>query len=269
MHKAHDGNLSSAGANLLKNTWDHVRFGNDPFAPIPWLWRFGSRKITIEKVYYVKVSIHNLFTLVQICDTDLELHFGNRRVLLEISRETDLTKPATEFLNKTLKSSFKKKKELSIKLLLLEHLNRTALLKDETALSLRLLEQCFWLLNFLYSFGLKQLQPHAIAQKQIKHPSQLKLKRHITSYNDNKIPQLNTFTSLVALSKGYRVYNKRTRLIVKSIHLRFDEIKEMSETSVANNTSGIGSPKRQKSQISDNPDPATRTTKCILLPLSR
>ncbi|GJR20454.1 retrovirus-related pol polyprotein from transposon TNT 1-94 [Tanacetum coccineum] len=31
-------------------------------------------------------------------------------------------------------------------------------------------------------------------------------------------------------SKGYRVYNKRTRLIVESIHLRFDEIKEMLET---------------------------------------
>ncbi|GJW40099.1 retrovirus-related pol polyprotein from transposon TNT 1-94 [Tanacetum coccineum] len=38
-------------------------------------------------------------------------------------------------------------------------------------------------------------------------------------------------------SKGYRVYNKRTRLIVESIHLRFDEIKEMFETSVANDTS--------------------------------
>ncbi|GJR38795.1 retrovirus-related pol polyprotein from transposon TNT 1-94 [Tanacetum coccineum] len=40
-------------------------------------------------------------------------------------------------------------------------------------------------------------------------------------------------------SKGYCVYNKRTRLIVESIHLRFDEIKEMSETSVANNTLGL------------------------------
>ncbi|GJY44128.1 retrovirus-related pol polyprotein from transposon TNT 1-94 [Tanacetum coccineum] len=38
-------------------------------------------------------------------------------------------------------------------------------------------------------------------------------------------------------SKGYRIYNKRTRLIVESIHLRFDEIKEMSETSIANDTS--------------------------------
>ncbi|GJV33224.1 retrovirus-related pol polyprotein from transposon TNT 1-94 [Tanacetum coccineum] len=40
-------------------------------------------------------------------------------------------------------------------------------------------------------------------------------------------------------SKGYRVYNKRTRLIVESIHLRFDEIKEMPETSVVNDTSGL------------------------------
>ncbi|GJW94363.1 retrovirus-related pol polyprotein from transposon TNT 1-94, partial [Tanacetum coccineum] len=40
-------------------------------------------------------------------------------------------------------------------------------------------------------------------------------------------------------SKGYRVYNKRTRMIDESIHIKFDEIKEMSQTSVANNTSGI------------------------------
>ncbi|GJT30058.1 retrovirus-related pol polyprotein from transposon TNT 1-94 [Tanacetum coccineum] len=56
-------------------------------------------------------------------------------------------------------------------------------------------------------------------------------------------------------SKGYRVYIKRTRLIVESIHLRFDEIKEMSETSVANDTSGLV-PQRQKASDYDNPDPA-------------
>nr|GEZ19580.1 retrovirus-related Pol polyprotein from transposon TNT 1-94 [Tanacetum cinerariifolium] len=44
------------------------------------------------------------------------------------------------------------KKELSIKLLLLEILNRTALSKDETVLWLRLLEQCSQLQNFIYSF---------------------------------------------------------------------------------------------------------------------
>nr|GEY67524.1 retrovirus-related Pol polyprotein from transposon TNT 1-94 [Tanacetum cinerariifolium] len=82
---------------------------------------------------------------------------------------------------------FSKKKEFSIKLQLLEHLNRTALLKDET-------------------------------------------------------------------SKGYHVYNKRTRMIVESIHILFDEIKEVSETSVANNTSGLV-PQRHKASDYDNPDP--------------
>nr|GEX12272.1 retrovirus-related Pol polyprotein from transposon TNT 1-94 [Tanacetum cinerariifolium] len=55
-------------------------------------------------------------------------------------------------------------------------------------------------------------------------------------------------------SKGYRIYNKRTRMIAESIHIRFDEIKEVSETPVANNTSGL-IPQRQKASHYDNPDP--------------
>nr|GEY06216.1 hypothetical protein [Tanacetum cinerariifolium] len=55
-------------------------------------------------------------------------------------------------------------------------------------------------------------------------------------------------------SKRYRVYNKRTRMIVESIHIRFDEIKEVSETSVANDTSGLV-PQRQKASDYDNSDP--------------
>nr|GEX74422.1 putative reverse transcriptase domain-containing protein [Tanacetum cinerariifolium] len=54
-------------------------------------------------------------------------------------------------------------------------------------------------------------------------------------------------------SKGYRVYNKRTRMIVESIHIRFDEIKEVSETSIANNTSGLV-PQRQNALDYDNSD---------------
>nr|GEW79157.1 integrase, catalytic region, zinc finger, CCHC-type, peptidase aspartic, catalytic [Tanacetum cinerariifolium] len=51
-------------------------------------------------------------------------------------------------------------------------------------------------------------------------------------------------------SKGYRVYNKRTKLIVESIHLKFDEIKEMSKTSVDHDTSGL-IPQRQKASDYD------------------
>nr|GEW27407.1 hypothetical protein [Tanacetum cinerariifolium] len=55
-------------------------------------------------------------------------------------------------------------------------------------------------------------------------------------------------------SKGYLVYNKRTRMIVESIHIRFDEIKEVRKPSVANDTSGLV-PQQQKALDYDNPDP--------------
>ncbi|GKB14959.1 retrovirus-related pol polyprotein from transposon TNT 1-94 [Tanacetum coccineum] len=53
------------------------------------------------------------------------------------------------------------------------------------------------------------------------------------------------------LVQGNITINRRTRLIVESIHLRFDEIKEMSETSVANDTSGLV-PQRQKASDYEN-----------------
>ncbi|GJR39388.1 retrovirus-related pol polyprotein from transposon TNT 1-94 [Tanacetum coccineum] len=68
-------------------------------------------------------------------------------------------------------------------------------------------------------------------------------------------------------SKGYRVYNKRTRLIVESIHIKFDEIKHMmsdhnsldlapqrQEMSVENVSSGLV-PQGQKASDYDNSDP--------------
>ncbi|GJS96147.1 retrovirus-related pol polyprotein from transposon TNT 1-94 [Tanacetum coccineum] len=68
-------------------------------------------------------------------------------------------------------------------------------------------------------------------------------------------------------SKGYRVYNKRTRLIVESIHIKFDEIKEMmsdhnssdlapqrQEMSVENVSSGLV-PQGQKASDYDNSTP--------------
>nr|GEX36164.1 Gag-Pol polyprotein [Tanacetum cinerariifolium] len=64
-------------------------------------------------------------------------------------------------------------------------------------------------------------------------------------------------------SKGYRVYNKRTRLIVESIHIRFDEIKEMSKTSIANDTSGLV-PQRQKALDYDDSDLALQVSTILI-----
>ncbi|GJT86791.1 hypothetical protein Tco_1068508 [Tanacetum coccineum] len=49
-------------------------------------------------------------------------------------------------------------------------------------------------------------------------------------------------------SKGYRVYNKRTRLIVESLHIKFDEIKEMMSD---HNSSNLA-PQRQEMSAENN-----------------
>ncbi|GJW21136.1 retrovirus-related pol polyprotein from transposon TNT 1-94 [Tanacetum coccineum] len=49
-------------------------------------------------------------------------------------------------------------------------------------------------------------------------------------------------------SKGYRVYNKRTRLIVESIHIKFDEIKEM----MSDHNSSDLAPQRQMASAENN-----------------
>ncbi|GJZ65699.1 retrovirus-related pol polyprotein from transposon TNT 1-94 [Tanacetum coccineum] len=57
-------------------------------------------------------------------------------------------------------------------------------------------------------------------------------------------------------SKGYRVYNKRTRLIVESIHIKFDEIKEM----MSDHNSSDLAPQRQEMSVEN----VSSGTECII-----
>ncbi|GKA05240.1 retrovirus-related pol polyprotein from transposon TNT 1-94, partial [Tanacetum coccineum] len=68
------GNLSLL-CNFVEKYLGTVRFGNDQFAPIL-LWIFGFKEISRSKGYYVpKVTNHNLFSVGQFCDADLEVAF--------------------------------------------------------------------------------------------------------------------------------------------------------------------------------------------------
>ncbi|GKD28670.1 retrovirus-related pol polyprotein from transposon TNT 1-94 [Tanacetum coccineum] len=55
------------------------------------------------------------------------------------------------------------------------------------------------------------------------------------------------FVGYSTTSKGYRVYNKRTRLVVESIHINFDELKEIMALNL--------SPQRQQASDYDNSSP--------------
>ncbi|GJX78115.1 retrovirus-related pol polyprotein from transposon TNT 1-94 [Tanacetum coccineum] len=178
----------------------------------------------------------------------------------------------TEFLNKTLNAFFKEER--------IEHQTSTPRTPEQNSVVERrnctLVEAArnadAFSSNLLYSFRLEAIcKTHAILKNRSISSTNHE-KTDINIINDRKplIKHLHIFGCTCYLtrdgenldkmkekgdpcilvgystqSKGYRVYNKRTRLIVESIHLRFDEFKEMPETSVANDTSGLV-PQRQK-----------------------
>nr|GEV53194.1 retrovirus-related Pol polyprotein from transposon TNT 1-94 [Tanacetum cinerariifolium] len=219
--------------------------------------------VTINRVYYVEGLNHNLFSVGQFCDADLEVAFrkstcfvrdlqGNDLLIDDYSRYTwtlflrsknetpevlkdfltmiqrNLQAPVitvrtdrgTEFLNKTLNAFFKEER--------IEHQTSTARTPEQNDVVERqnrtLVEAARTMLSALQLPFYERKRDRCI----------------LVGYSTHL--------------KGYRVYNKRTIMIFESIHIRFDEIKEVSETSVANNTSGL-IPQRQKASDYDNPDP--------------
>ncbi|GJR28035.1 retrovirus-related pol polyprotein from transposon TNT 1-94 [Tanacetum coccineum] len=177
------GNVSLL-CNFVEKYLGTVRFGNDQFAPILGYGDLIQGNITIKRVYYVEGLNHNLFSVGQFCDADLEDAFRN----------------STCFV----KSSGK----------------RTIITDGE---------------------------------------------------NLDKMKEKGDSCILVGYStqsKGYRVYNKRTRLIVESIHLRFDEITEDVVTSIAMSfrpRSPTTPQPYQKASDYDNPDPRHQNYKKFLL----
>ncbi|GJS92835.1 retrovirus-related pol polyprotein from transposon TNT 1-94 [Tanacetum coccineum] len=348
------GNLSLL-CNFVEKYLGTVHFGNDQFAPILGYMELVQGNITINRVYYVEGLNHNLFSVGQFCDADLEVAFqkstcfvrdlqGND--LLTGNRGTDLytislqettsstpiclmakasptqawlwhrrlshlnfdyinllskkdvviglpklknlqapvisvrTDRGTEFLNKTLHAFFKEEgieHQTSTPRTpeqngVVERRNRTLVEAARTMLSASKLPLFFWaeaIATACYTQNRSIIIPthektayHIINDRKpsIKHLHIFGCTCYLTRDGENldKMKEKGDPCILVGYStqsKGYRVYNKRTRLIVESIHLRFDEIKEMSETSVANDTSGLV-PQRQKVSDYDNPDPA-------------
>nr|GFC22483.1 retrovirus-related Pol polyprotein from transposon TNT 1-94 [Tanacetum cinerariifolium] len=85
--------------NFVEKFLRTVKFGNDHIAPILGYGDLVQGTVTIKRVYYVEGLNHNLFSIGQFCDADLEVAFRkstcfildlNGNDLLTGSRSTDL-----------------------------------------------------------------------------------------------------------------------------------------------------------------------------------
>ncbi|GJV64365.1 retrovirus-related pol polyprotein from transposon TNT 1-94 [Tanacetum coccineum] len=233
--------------------------------------------IMIKRVYYVEGLNHNLFSVGQFCDADLEVAFQKSTCFVRDLQGNDLLTVSKEkrssFKSKTVPSSKGRLNFLHMDLCgpmrvasingkkyilsgVVERRNRTLVEAARTMLSASKLPLFFWaeaIATACYTQNRSIIIPthekmtyHIINDKKpsIKHLYIFGCTCYLTRYGEHldKMKEKGDPCILVGYSsqsKGYRVYNKRTRLIVESIHLRFDEIKEIFETSVANDTSGL------------------------------
>ncbi|GJR30655.1 retrovirus-related pol polyprotein from transposon TNT 1-94 [Tanacetum coccineum] len=259
------GNLKLL-CNFVEKFLGTVRFGNDQFAPILGYGDLIQGNVTIKREIYI------------VCDSIIQ---GN-----------DLPNLGTKFLNKTLHAYFKEEgieHQTSTPRTpeqngVVERRNRTLVEAARTMLSASKLPLSFWaeaVATACYTQNRSiiisthgKTAYHIINDRKpsIKHLHIFGCICYITRDGENldKMKEKRDPCVMVGYStqsKGYRVYNKRTRLIVESIHIKFDEIKEMmsdhnssdlapqrQEMSVENVSSGLV-PQGQKASDYDNSDP--------------
>ncbi|GJU83866.1 retrovirus-related pol polyprotein from transposon TNT 1-94 [Tanacetum coccineum] len=298
------GNASRT-ANILEHKTPRflgtVKFGNDQIAPILGYGDLVQGTITIKRVYYVEGLNHNLFSVGQFCDADLEVAFrkstcyirdlkGND--LLTGSRGTDLysislqdsttpnpiclmakatssqawlchlttvrTDKGTKFLNKTFHAYFAKEgitHETSIARTpeqngIVERRNRTLVEAARTMLSAAKVPLFFWAEAIATSCFTQN--------RSLVIPRHEKTPYHIINARKPSVKFFHIFGSLCYIvrdgenldkmkekgdacifvgystqSKAYRVFNKRTRMIVETIHVNFDELPQMASDHVS------------------------------------
>ncbi|GJR01868.1 hypothetical protein Tco_0524852 [Tanacetum coccineum] len=83
------GNLSLL-CNFVEKYMGTVRFGNDQYAQILGYEDLVQGNITINRVYYVEGLNHNLFSVGQFCDADLEVAFQKSTYFVRDLQGNDL-----------------------------------------------------------------------------------------------------------------------------------------------------------------------------------
>nr|GFC31613.1 integrase, catalytic region, zinc finger, CCHC-type, peptidase aspartic, catalytic [Tanacetum cinerariifolium] len=76
--------------NFMKKFLGTVKFGNDQIAPILGYGDLIQGDVTIKQVYYVEGLNHNLFSVGQFCDADLEVAFRKSTCYICDSKGNDL-----------------------------------------------------------------------------------------------------------------------------------------------------------------------------------
>ncbi|GJQ97125.1 retrovirus-related pol polyprotein from transposon TNT 1-94 [Tanacetum coccineum] len=173
------------------------------------------RNVTIKKVYYVEGLNHNLFSVGQFCDADLEVAFWKSTCYIHDLKGNDFLTGSrgTDLYSITLQNTTSP--------------NPICLMAKASSSQAWLWHRRLSHLNF-DTINLLSMYDIVTGLPKLKF-----VKYHLcSSCNLGKAKQ--DFTLKVFYSaRAYRVYNKRTRVIVETIHVNFDELPQMASDHVS------------------------------------
>ncbi|GJT50765.1 retrovirus-related pol polyprotein from transposon TNT 1-94 [Tanacetum coccineum] len=205
-----------------------VRFENDHIARIMGYGDYQPENVTISRVYYVEGLRHNLFSVGQFCDVDLEVAFRKNTCFIQKVADSHQTSVActpqqngvVERRNQTLVEAARTMLIFSKAPLFLwvEAINTACYTQNRSLIRRRynktpyeLMQERNLDLSFFHVFGA------------LCYP---------TNDNDD-LGKLDTkadigiFVGYAPAKKAFRIYNKRTQKIIEIIHVTFDELTTM------------------------------------------
>nr|GFA68718.1 integrase, catalytic region, zinc finger, CCHC-type, peptidase aspartic, catalytic [Tanacetum cinerariifolium] len=186
--------------NFVEKFLGTVKFRNDQIAPNLGYGDLVQGVVTIKQVYYVEGLNHNLFSVSQFCDADLEVAFRKSTCYIRDLKENDLLTDETP--------------EVLIDFLRLVQRG----LQAQVSI-VRTDKGTEFLNQTLHAY---------FAAEGILHQTDGENLDKLKEKGDACI-----FVGYSTQSRAYRVFNKRTRVIVETIHVNFDELPQMASDHVS------------------------------------
>ncbi|GJS43025.1 hypothetical protein Tco_0568068 [Tanacetum coccineum] len=268
------GNVSLL-CNFVEKYLGTVRFGNDQFAPILGYGDLVQGNITIKRVYYVEGLNHNLFSVGQFCDADLEVAFRKSTKLTSSNSNLFLANASPNSkqgydIEGTFSLNFDYINLLSKKDVVIG-LPKLKYVKDQL---------CSPLVKLSNGKNEAHSSSKTVPSSEDETPEVLKdfltmiqqnLQATVISVRTDKGTEylnktLNAFFKEEGIEHSKlltpRTPEPKIGIVQDETALSFDEIKEMSETSIANDTSGLV-PQRQKASDYDTMPRTTHTLQRI------
>nr|GEU76168.1 Gag-Pol polyprotein [Tanacetum cinerariifolium] len=201
--------------NFVNKFLGTIKFGNDHVEKIMGYGGYWILNVTISRVYFVEGLGHNLFSVRQFCDSDLEVAFRQYTCFIRNLEGVDLLIGSQG--NNLYTMSLGDMLAFS-PICLLSKASKTKCLRSKDEAS-----------NFIIKF-LKMIQvrlkigiSHETSAARSPQQNDVVNRRKLQLKAD-----IGIFIDYALTKKAFRIYNQHTRRIIKTIHVDFDELTVMA-----------------------------------------